>query len=212
MPGSKKPAVKEYAATYTAQQILCLFGPPPLLSTERRERFEQILAELVTAVTPTGAIEQMWIYDVAVLVWEMMRLRRYKAIRIERALPFRIHAVAYEFIRDDCKSYQFKDFADRYFRDPKLRQKLADALAESNLTTDLIDAEAFRADEIEKIELMLASLQARRDAIIREIGAYRDSLARQVKRVVDDIIEVTADDVEITPRLAPPVRKKSTAA
>jgi hypothetical protein len=100
MPGSKKLAVKEYAATDTAQQILCLFGPPPLLSTKRRERFEQIFAELVTAVTPAGAIEQMWIYDVAVLVWEMMRLRRYKAIRIERRLPIRIHEVAYEFIRD----------------------------------------------------------------------------------------------------------------
>ena len=58
---------------------------------------------------------------------------------------------------------------------------------------------------------MLASLQARRDAIIREIGAYRDSLARRVKKAVDDVIEVPADDVEITPRLAPPARKKSRA-
>jgi hypothetical protein len=59
---------------------------------------------------------------------------------------------------------------------------------------------------------MLASLQVRRDAIIREIGAYRDSLARRVKKAVDDVIEVPADDVGITPRLEPPARKKSTAA
>jgi len=190
MPGSKKRAVKEYAATDTAQQILCLFGPPPLLSTERRERFEQILAELVTAVTPAGAIEQMWIYDIAVLVWEMMRLRRYKVVQIEQRLR------------------------DGDFQDLK-RQKVADALAESDLNTDLIDAKAFGVAlswENKEMEPMLASLQVRRDAIIREIGTYRDSLARQVRRVIDDIIEVSADDVEMTPWLAPPVRKKSTAA
>jgi hypothetical protein len=59
---------------------------------------------------------------------------------------------------------------------------------------------------------MLASLQVRRDAIIREIGAYRDSLDHRVKKAVDDVIEVPADDVEIAPRLVPPARKKSTAA
>ena len=59
---------------------------------------------------------------------------------------------------------------------------------------------------------MLASLLAQRDAIIREIGAYRDSLARRVKKAVDDVIDVPAKDVEITPRLAPPAHKKLRAA
>jgi hypothetical protein len=79
--------------------------------------------------------------------------------------------------------------------------------------TDVVDAEAFRSGlsfELDKIEPMLASLQVRRDAIIREIGAYRDSLARQVKKAIDDVIEVPAKDVEITPRLASPAPKKST--
>jgi hypothetical protein len=92
---------------------------------------------------------------------------------------------------------------------------LADALAKRNLTTDLIDAEAFCAAwkiETSELESKLVSLQVRRDAIIREIGTYRDSLARQVKKSIDDIIEVPADEVKITPRLAPPVRKKSNAA
>jgi|HubBroStandDraft_6_1064221.scaffolds.fasta_scaffold92171_1 hypothetical protein len=62
------------------------------------------------------------------------------------------------------------------------RKELADALAEYNLTMDLIGAEAYKwsSRQIEEIESMLASLQARRDAIIREIGAYRDR-----SRIVD---------------------------
>lgn len=66
--------------------------------------------------------------------------------------------------------------------DPEKRKELADALAEYNLTMDLIGAEAYKwsSRQIEEIESMLASLQARRDAIIREIGAYRDR-----SRIVD---------------------------
>ena len=88
MPRPKKSVVKKNPAATAVQQILCLFGPPPLLSTESREHFEQILAHLVTAIAPADAIVQMWVYDIAALVWDMMRLRRYKAMFIERWLPF----------------------------------------------------------------------------------------------------------------------------
>lgn len=214
MPRQKKSVVKKIRAATAAQQVLCLFGPPPLLSTESREHFERILAHFVSEVAPADAIEQMWVYDIAVLVWEMMRLRRYKAMLVESWMPLFIRSTAREFIGDD-EFDQSEDFADTYFRDSKQRQRLVDALADSNLTTDWIDAQAFRRalDPGEsQFEPMLASLQLRRDAIIREIGAYRDSLARRVKKAVDDVIEVPADDVEITPRLAPPARKKSRAA
>ena len=59
---------------------------------------------------------------------------------------------------------------------------------------------------------MLATLHVRRDTVIREIGAYRDSLARRVKKAADEVIEIPAQEVEITPRLAPPASKRSTAA
>jgi len=210
MPRSKKSVVKTNPAATVVQQILDLFGPPPLLSTERREHFEQILTHFVTAIAPSCAIVQMWVYNIAVLVWEIMRLRRYKAMVIEKQMPWAFHQIAREFFGDDGESDPGFS-TDKYYRDPEQRQILADALAAYNLTIDVVDAEAFRSGPIEKIESMLASLQVRRDAIIREIGAYRDSLARQVKNAIDDIIEVPAEDVEITPRLAAPAGKKSTA-
>ena len=188
MPRSTKSAVEKNPAASAVQKILSLFGPPPLLSTERREHFEQILAQFVTAIAPADAIVQMWVYDVAVLTWEMMRLRRYKAEFIEMRLPDTIRGIARDFVGDD---------------------------GESNLATDIVEAEvsAFRsAWENKEIELILASLQARRDAIIREIGAYRDSLARRVKKAVDDVAEVPEDEVGIAPRLTPPARNKSTTA
>lgn len=104
MPASKKSAVKKDPAAAAAQQILCLFGPPPLLSTERGEHFEQILTHFVAALAPAGAIEQMWVYDIAVLVWEMMRLRRYKAMVVEKKLPDVFRSIARDYIGDDGES------------------------------------------------------------------------------------------------------------
>jgi hypothetical protein len=144
----------------------------------------------------------------------MMRLRRYKPILIERFRPYYIDEIAREFIPEDHKFYGYKGLVETYSRNSAQRQKLADALAKQNLTTDLIDARAYcrahSSDEVQ-VEAMLASLQLRRDAIIREIGAYRDSLARRVKKAIDDVIDVQEDEVGITPSLAQPARKESTA-
>ena len=213
MSASKKSVVKKDPAAVAVQHILSLFGPPPLLSTERSDHFELLLTQLVVAIAPANTIEQMWVYDVAVLVWEMMRLRRYKALVIEKRLPDVFRSIATDNIGDDGESDESDRFADVYYRDPEQRRVLAEALADYNLTTDIVDAEAFRSSlsfGLEKIEPMLASLQVRRDAIVREIGAYRDSLARQVKKAIDDVIEVPAEDVEITPRITS--HKNSTAA
>jgi hypothetical protein len=215
----KKSVVKKAPAPAAIRQILSLFGPPPLLSTEHREHFEGILAQLVVAIAPANTIEQMWVYDVAVLVWEMMRLRRYKTMFIERKLGDAASRIAREFLGDDEEADETEDSQldnnepddIRYLRDGQPRRRLTDALAERNLTTDVIDAEAFRSASylIEELEPMLASLQARRDSIIREIGTYRESLARKVKAAMDDVIDIPADQVELSPRLA--ARNKSTA-
>jgi hypothetical protein len=136
MPASKKSVLKKEFAV-VAHQILSLFGPAPLPSTEGREHFEQLLTQLVIAIAPANTIERMWVYDVAVLVWETMRLRRYKAVLIERKPPDSVFHVAQEFLGDDSKVDVIS-----YIRDGEPRRRLADALAEKNLTTDLIDAES----------------------------------------------------------------------
>ena len=194
MPRSKKSVVKKDPAAVAVQQILSLFGPPPLLSTERREHFEQILAQFVAAIAPADAIVQMWVYDVAVLTWEMMRLRRYKAEFIEMRLPGTIRGIA------ETSSATMVSLTSP---PTSSKPKSAHSARRGRI----------RRGGMKRIaELILALLQARRDAIIREIGAYRDSLARRVKKAVDDVAEVPEDEVGIAPRLTPPARNKSTAA
>ena len=212
MTRSKKSFVEKNPAASAVKHILDLFGPPPLLSTESPKHFKRILGGFITAVEPVGAIEQIWVYDIAVLVWEMMRLRSYKAMIIERQMPEAFQEIAKAYIGDDGESNSPKYATDKDARDREARQILADAIADYNLTIDVVAAEAFCFIFIEEIEFMLATLHVRRDTVIREIGAYRDSLARRVKKAADEVIEIPAQEVEITPRLAPPASKRSTAA
>ena len=153
MTRSKKSLVERNPADSAVKDILRLFGPPPLLSTESPKHFERILGGFITSVEPVGAIEQMWIYDIAVLVWEMMRLRRYKAMMIEKEMPEAFHRIARKFFGDDGEPNPTELLTDKYYRDPEQRQILADAIADYNLTIDVVAAEAFCFSSIEEIEV-----------------------------------------------------------
>jgi len=59
-----------------ARQIIRAFGPAPLLSSESPEDFRRLLADLILDMKPTGLVMRMFVYDVAVFLWETMRLRR----------------------------------------------------------------------------------------------------------------------------------------
>ena len=55
-----------------------IFGPPPLLEGESQEVYDTLLARVTGTVSPKDIIEEMWVYDIVYLVWEILRLRRLK--------------------------------------------------------------------------------------------------------------------------------------
>src|SRR5262245_43720448 len=64
--------------------IEALFGDPPLLSTEDPARYRDMLDRFAESIAPKNIIEWLWVKDVADLSWEIPRLRRYRALFIER--------------------------------------------------------------------------------------------------------------------------------
>ena len=71
-------------------------------------------------------------------------------------------------------------------------------LRKFGLDESTIEAEAFRsrAEDLERLERMLALAEVRRDGALRCIADYRQSLAKQIKQATDRILD--NDDV---PRL-----------
>ena len=57
---------------------VALFAPPPLLITESADEFAALLAALQQEIKPNGIIEQIYLHDLAAIVWELQRMRRYR--------------------------------------------------------------------------------------------------------------------------------------
>lgn len=58
---------------------LALLPAAPLLITELEDEFDRVRDALEQELKPRGIVEQIYVADIAYLVWEFMRLRRCKA-------------------------------------------------------------------------------------------------------------------------------------
>jgi hypothetical protein len=86
---------------------------------------------------------------------------------------------------------QAKELAAAYFTAEDAKARVRKLLGQYGLDESVIEAEAFRrtARELELIDRMLATLESRRDRIIRNISEYRAGLAQQLKESSNRILE-----------------------
>ena len=64
---------------------LVLAPKSPLLITESAAEFDALRGAFEQEIKPRGIIEHMYVYDIACIVWEILRLRRGKAAIINAA-------------------------------------------------------------------------------------------------------------------------------
>jgi hypothetical protein len=65
---------------------LALLPKSPLLITESADEFDALRDAFEQEIKPHGIIEQMYVHDISSIVWEILRLRRCKAVIINAAL------------------------------------------------------------------------------------------------------------------------------
>jgi hypothetical protein len=65
-------------------EALVLFGPPPLLSTEKIDRYDAMLRAYWEVIQPQDMIEAFWVKDLTDIRWEMQRMRNLKTRLIEK--------------------------------------------------------------------------------------------------------------------------------
>jgi hypothetical protein len=73
-----------------------VFGLPPLLGSEKQTDYEELFARISEAVKPADILEEIWICDIADLTWEVLRLRRLKAVLIDASSIRRLGVRALE--------------------------------------------------------------------------------------------------------------------
>ena len=173
---------------------LTLFSKPQLLITELAEDFAALNTALMEEIKPRGIIERLYVADIAALSWEIVRLRRCKAVMVNTAFKKALSNIV------SCLAEEPKITPERawyeaivrdWFSKPEARKEVLQLLAEFGLDEFAIEAEAIRSvfSELEVLDKMLTLLESRRNKALRSIADYRDGLAKQLREVSNRVIE-----------------------
>jgi hypothetical protein len=96
---------------------------PPLLITESDEEFNRIRKALYEEIKPVGIIEQMYVDEVADLLWQILRLKRCKAGVINLAFHESSAKILGRLMRAG------PDVARDWISDPKIAKQVEAGLA-----------------------------------------------------------------------------------
>ena len=182
--------------TKAGQVSSALLPTVPLLITESRDEFNLIRDNLNDQIKPRGIIEQMYVEDIAYLVWEILRLRRSKAAIINLAFRDALTEVVTQLLSNPGeRKYHLKDRAEKlareWFSDPDVKKQIAGLLREFDLDETALEAEAFRksADDLEGIDRLMASAEARRDKALVCIAQYRGDFGALLRESSDRLVD-----------------------
>jgi hypothetical protein len=179
------------------QNVDMLRSVAPLLITESVDEFASLRKGLKSEIKPEGVIEQMYVDDFATLIWEILRLRRYKTVIINSSRRAALQGILEQLLcaRDYEHSYKkdidAEELARSWFDNKNAQARVAKLLRKFQMDEGAIEAEAFRlqGEDLERLDRILTALESRRDKVLRCIADYRQSLAKQIKQSTDRILE-----------------------
>jgi hypothetical protein len=173
-----------------------LLPTSPLLITESRQEFDRIRDALDREIKPRGPIEAMYVAEIACLVWEILRLRRCKTGIINNAFRTALEPILTQLLRETrewgCEVREAAEtLARKWFSHPDSKKKVAELLEVFGLDETTIEAEAVRqsAQDLERIDRLLASSEARRNKALVCVAQYRGDLGALLRETTDRMID-----------------------
>ncbi len=168
-----------------------------LLVTESKREFSSLRKAIEDEIGPMGAIERIYVDDFIALSWETSRYRRMKAELINRALLRAAETVLKQVLRKHefetplDRDRAAEHYAECWLRSEEGKAEALELLSQFDLDEGAIEAEAFRchADDIERIDRMIALTSARRDRVLEIIATIRGELGKLLRQAGDRIIE-----------------------
>jgi hypothetical protein len=186
-----------------AGQLSSVLPRVPLLITESKDEFDQIRNALFDQIKPRGILEQMYVEDIACHAWEILRLRRGKVAIVNMAVRAALARVITQALLEPGGSYRdvakrAEELAYKWFSDPDVKNQIAGLLQKFGLTETAIQAEAFRksADDLERIDRLMASAEARRDKALVCIAQYRADFGALLRESSDRLVEGKVLNIE----------------
>jgi hypothetical protein len=183
------------------QNLDVLRSMAPLLSAESADEFASLRKQLENEIHPEGPIEQIYLDEFAIIIWEIWRLRRYKTVIINNARLEALQKILEQLLcRPDydpdsdfiyVHSRAAEDLARSWFDNKKAQTRVAKLLRKFQMDEGAIEAEAFRlcAEDLERLDRMLALAEVRREKALRYIADYRQILSKQLQQAANRILD-----------------------
>jgi hypothetical protein len=174
---------------------LQVFSKTPLLITESAKDFAALAEALTREIKPHSIVEQIYVADIAALVWEILRLRRCKNVIVNTAFKDALSEIVYRLAGEPELSTPEWEWVEAvtndWFSKPEARKKVLQLLRQFHLDESAIEAEAIRISfsELEMLDRMITSLESRRNKALRFIAEYRDGFAKRMREVSNRVIE-----------------------
>ena len=178
--------------------VQALLGRPPMLFGEDERAYAELLARVQGAVRPKDILEEFWVRDVVDLLWETLRLRHMKASLVTVATRDALAEILAPIVNGvgsgDADAFALdlvlretpaqKLATGWYRREGKAVEEVEKILRGADLSVDVVTAVALRRslDDVERIERMIVSAEARRSAVLREVARHRAAFAEDLRR------------------------------
>jgi hypothetical protein len=174
--------------------IQALFGDPPLLSTEDPNLYWDMFDRFAEFVEPKNIIEWLWLKDIVDLNWEITRLRRYRALLIERERESKNAEIDYAREHANGRDLCWLD---------KLKPPQIEALRDApRLDTEADSARLliYYLGQYETIDKLLMAAELRRDRILRELDIRRERIAPRLREASTELIDAPSETVPLAPK------------
>jgi hypothetical protein len=174
------------------------FDDPPLVGDELLEDYRKFFGAIAVGLKPVDAIDWLYVRDVVDLSWQIRRERLVlagvvKSFQTEVVLD-RLKETADASDALEAATYRiFKasDDARRWASDSSARNEIDARLASKGHSPAAVLAQAYMrgVSHIDAIDKRIASYEARRVAIVREIERRNEKLARDLAAASSEVID-----------------------
>ena len=193
-----------------SDQVKGLFGPPPVLSTEQPEQFEELFRRMIACLKPRDTVELILIRHFVYALWEIERLTRYGTVAIERwyreTLQLRAQQEKLQKARKEDLAWKHAEKNSTKPADIARLVALEDSFLE--VLTDTDEIMERRATEFEhnrafgkgiafqeRLDKLIASRIARRNDALRQLELYRAGLGQLAQNAASEILEAEFDEI-----------------
>ncbi|OCK57486.1 hypothetical protein [Bradyrhizobium sp. LMTR 3] len=172
---------------------MVLFSTPLLTRGESADEYASLRNALELDIRPKGIIEELYLADFVAIVWEIQRLRRCKANLINNAVRHALQNLLRSLMWSPERPYydEADALAVEWYSSEQAKHKVSALLRRFHLDETAIVTEAIRESlpDLEAIDRMMASLESRRDKVLRCVADCRQSLAERMRQSSDRTLQ-----------------------